>query len=381
MHAFKGLCTMANPISSAFSRLPGSYRAAIIIALAVVAYFAIGTLLSQDEPVNTDIVEDRPPFRVLTQTVDRVNRPLTVDFIGRTEAGATVSVRAETQGRVVATPVADGATVEEGTLLCELDADSRPAQLAEARAAALKADADYDAAVRLYDEGFSSEAALKSALAQRDAARARLSQASQEAAKVRVTAPFDGRVVSIDVEPGDVLTPGSVCASFADLDRIVVVGGVPAREAALLSEGDLATISVQGLNPIPGRVLVVSDVADPRTRAFRVEITADEQRQGLRDGLQARAVIVAGNADAARIPRGALVYSDDGQLGVRVIEEMQGETSGTVGFVSVTMVAEDADGVFVAGLPEQARVIVRGQDYVSAGTVVEVATETGEEAS
>jgi len=42
-----------------------------------------------------------------------------------------------------------------------------------------------------------------------------------------------------------------------------------------------------------------------------------------------------------------------------------------VGFAVVTQIDEDADGIWVTGLPDSTRIIVQGQDFVSVGTEVE----------
>ena len=54
-----------------------------------------------------------------------------------------------------------------------------------------------------------------------------------------------------------------------------------------------------------------------------------------------------------------------GVLGVRVVNQDQ-----IVDFYPVRLLRDEADGVWVTGLPEQADVIVVGQDFVIAGVPV-----------
>jgi len=42
----------------------------------------------------------------------------------------------------------------------------------------------------------------------------------------------------------------------------------------------------------------------------------------------------------------------------------------TVGFTPVELLRDEADGVWVDGLPEQAEVIITGQDFVTTGVAV-----------
>ncbi|MEM9987873.1 MAG: efflux RND transporter periplasmic adaptor subunit [Pseudomonadota bacterium] len=361
---------MRDSTSSPRFKLPVSYTTALIILGCVVTYFAVGTIFGGDSNASSDDeVKTRPPFIVLTQRVSSEVRDVTVTMRGRTEAGRRVTVRAETPGQVAELQAEEGQMVQRGDVLCRLNTDSRAALVEEANAALVKAETDFQATSRLFEEGFAAETALRTVTAARDAARARVTQARQELQNVDIKAPFEGLVAETLVEPGDVLSSGGACAVLADLSRIIVAGGVPAQEAELLTMGDQATIEIEGRAAIPARVSFVSDVADLRTRAFRVElITQNEAR--LSDGLNAQATIVAGNREASLIPRNALVFHDDGRLGVRVIAQQTDESHGEVDFIPVTLITETSDGAYVNGLSQNAQVIIRGQDYVSAGSSV-----------
>ncbi len=56
-------------------------------------------------------------------------------------------------------------------------------------------------------------------------------------------------------------------------------------------------------------------------------------------------------------------------IGVKLVE------NSVVRFVPVALVADDKDGVWVAGLPDEATVITVGQDYVKDGEVVNAVPE------
>lgn len=364
----------------AASSLPSSYISALLILGAVLAYFAIGTLMAGDDAPEDIAAAERAPFRVLVTQVAPEARAVTVQMSGRSEAGRRVIVRAETPGQVLALPVAEGTMVDAGATLCRLDPDSRTAVRAEAEAALVKAQTDYEGAKRLFDEGFSSDAALKSAAAARDGALARVSQARQDLSNILIKAPFAGLVAETLVEPGDVLTTGGGCAVVADLTDIVIAGGLPARQATLLSVGDPAQVKIDGQAPFAAEVTFVSDVADMNTRAFRIELKA-KNASGLSDGLDARATITAGTATAAAIPHNALVFSDNGELGVRTLNIDAEMEKGEVVFIPVTLVGETVGGAFVTGLEGPTHLIIRGQDYVMAGTEVAYTLDTDEKAN
>ena len=73
---------------------------------------------------------------------------------------------------------------------------------------------------------------------------------------------------------------------------------------------------------------------------------------------------------AARVPRSALTFSSQGDLGVRLVN-----AAGKVAFMPVKLVDDRQSDMWVKGLPNNARVIVQGQDFVREGQRV-VAVET-----
>ncbi|WP_370339326.1 efflux RND transporter periplasmic adaptor subunit [Parvularcula marina] len=371
--------------STSRRQLPSSYISAFVILAVVVLYFAIGTIFGGSEQTEAATETERPPFTVLVRNVSGEARAETLTFSGRTEAAQRVYVRAETPGRVARIVNDEGAEVSRGDVLCRLEADSRQATRAEAEAAFAKASADFDAAQTLHAEGFASDTALKQARAARDAAEAALSRASDDLRNISVTAPFDGLVAEMIAEPGDVLSVGAPCAVIANLSRMIMAGGVPARDAARISVGDKAHVRLIDEREFDAEVRFVSDVADPATRTFRVEILA-EDASGIPEGIETRATVTAGTKASTLIPRNALVYSDEGVLGVRTVSpsgesRKDGEETlplGTVRFMPVTIIGEAEGGAYVTGLDETASLIVRGQDYVSDGITVTFAQEASE---
>ena len=68
---------------------------------------------------------------------------------------------------------------------------------------------------------------------------------------------------------------------------------------------------------------------------------------------------------AAKLPASALSLADDGQVGVKTVSP-----KGQVMFTPVRMIEEEARHVWLAGIPEEALVVVTGHAYVSAGQVI-----------
>lgn len=283
---------------------------------------------------------------------------------GRTEADRRVDVRSEVSGRVVSEPIRKGAVVAAGDPLCRLDPGERPAAVAEAEAELRQAEVQFDAARRLNERGFTAETEALTREAQLEAARARLMQARLDMERLEIDAPFAGVLESDTAELGEYLQPGSLCATLIALDPITLVGFAPEAEVDRIAVGDAARARLVTGREVEGEVRFVSRSADEATRTYRVEIEAPNPELAIRDGMTAEIGLELGARPAHFLPQSALTLGDDGRLGVRLIED------GLSAFAPVRTLADEADGVWVEGLPETSEVIVVGQEFAGEGQPV-----------
>lgn len=348
--------------------LSTSAKTALAIAGAVALYFGVRLAMGSKTETAAPASEP-PPFAVLAETIKPQDFRDEVLIRGRTQALRKVEARAETAGIVKSTPVEPGAEVGAGAALCTLRIDARQAGLAEARAALAKATLDHEAAVKLSQEGFRSETAVATSKAALDLARANLEQAELAVAKTTIRAPWAGTFDQRLVEVGDLMNVGDACGVLIQKTPFLVVGAVSERDVAKISQGDKGAAILSTGERVDGVVRFVSKAADPATRTFEVQLEVPNESGAIRDGVTADFNIAADRRAAHFVPRSALTFSDDGQIGLRLVRP-----DDTVAFVAVRLVGEAEDGVFVSGLEGEVRVITRGQEFVAEGQKVAVAT-------
>lgn len=283
---------------------------------------------------------------------------------GRTEANRHVEMKAETTGQVISPPLRRGARVTQGQVLCRLDPGVRAAELSEAEASLAEARVEATAATQLKRKGFTAETTLKSAQARLQAAEARLNKVEWDIKQLSIRAPFDGVLETDTAELGAFLNPGATCANVIDLGRVKVTAFVAEQDVEALSVGQQARVRLVNGLETEGAITFLSRVADNETRTFAVEITLDNADGRLRDGMTAELAIALPAAMAHRIPQTALTLNDEGTLGVRL------DMDGTARFAPVAILGEAPDSVQVGGLPDQANIIVMGQEFVRDGRAV-----------
>ncbi len=117
----------------------------------------------------------------------------------------------------------------------------------------------------------------------------------------------------------------------------------------------------------------VAKSATSATRTYRVEVEMPNADGKIPDGITAEVVLSLNPVPATQIPRSALTISAAGDVGVRVVG-----AGDKVAFVPVHIVEDLQDTMWVSGVADDARVIVRGQDFVREGQVV-AAVDTEQE--
>ncbi|MFN3846475.1 MAG: efflux RND transporter periplasmic adaptor subunit, partial [Paracoccaceae bacterium] len=211
-----------------------------------------------------------------------------------------------------------------------------------------------------------AEATLEAARAGVQSARSALDAIRADIARLTVSAPFEGLLETDTAELGSLLQPGSACATVIQLDPIKLVGFVPEAEVDRVNVGAMAGARLISGREVQGRVTFLSRSADAATRTFRVEVTVPNADLAIRDGQTAEMLIAADGVMAHLLPASSLTLANDGTLGVRLA------VAGVARFAPVTVLRDTLEGMFVTGLPDEATVIIVGQEFVTDGTQIAV---------
>jgi multidrug efflux system membrane fusion protein len=91
----------------------------------------------------------------------------------------------------------------------------------------------------------------------------------------------------------------------------------------------------------------------------------------MREGVTAELFADLPATAAHKIPSSILSLNDEGAFGVR-----QMMPDNTTKFTPVMVVSQEADGMWVTGLPAEVTLVVLGQDFIRDGEKVEPVTET-----
>ena len=315
--------------------------------------------------VEAEAVQAEPLARVRVRKIVAQERISELVLFGRTEAARTVDLRAETMGRVTVVETRKGNRVKKGDVILRLAIDERAARLNEAKALVDQRRIAYEAAQQLSRKHFRSKVKLAEEKAALESAKAGLTSIRVDLARTVIRAPFDGVVDDVSVEIGDYISPGGVIARVIDLDPVLIVGEVAERDVADIILGAPADAHLVSGERAEGTIRYVSKVGTSSTRTFRVEVAVDNPHAALVEGLTAELRLPVGKVLAHRISPAVLTLSDQGIIGVKVVNN-----ENTVEFKPVELVADTSDGIWLGGLPEHLTLITVGQEFVRQGQKV-----------
>jgi HlyD family secretion protein len=193
--------------------------------------------------------------------------------------------------------------------LAEAEAGARPEELREAEAAAANASSQMQAARAALDLALAGprKETIASARARVEQARGTLGTAQASWEQTRIWSPADARVILRNVEPGELVTPGLPIIRVAMLRRVWLRVYVPEPQVGLVKLGQRAEVTVDAYpgKRYPGRVTEIAQepeftpknvqTKEERVKlVFGVKVEVENQRQELKPGMPADAVIYVG---------------------------------------------------------------------------------------
>ena len=313
--------------------------------------------------------QDDMVVRVRTSRASEQSRTLTLR--GRTRTRHAVTVRAETSGRVDNRPIDIGARVSAGDVLCQVEINDRELRVREAGDAVELATLEYEGMKTLRDQGLQQEIAVARAKARLSSARRQLLASELELRNTAVVAPFAGFVEETHAEVGDYLQMGSPCATVLDLDPIYVEAAVTEQQYPQLRAGAEVDVTMATGATARGSLTFIGKQSADESRTYPIEVTVPNPDFAISSGLSAEIMVALSAQPAHKISMSYVVLDANGEMGVRTVDDDQ-----RVRFYRIDVVREDAEGLWVSGLPTEVTLITVGQEFVSPGQQVKVQRDT-----
>ncbi|HLR16965.1 MAG TPA: efflux RND transporter periplasmic adaptor subunit [Alcanivoracaceae bacterium] len=236
-----------------------------------------------------------------TAEVQRSTLGSSTRYDGHIEAINNTMMAAQVAGVVKNIYVQAGATVKAGDKLLEIEASQalQQQQAAQAQVDATRAQLnaltnELQRQRELHKQNYLSQGAIERTEAQYKATQAQLKAQQAQVAAARtqtgffiIRAPYNGIVIDVPANPGDMAMPGTPLLSLFDPNALRVTTSVPATSVPTALHKDQVRIflgeealNIASVQPLP--------TADPFTHSVRVRIQLDADNPPLFPGQQVK---------------------------------------------------------------------------------------------
>jgi len=233
------------------------------------------------------------------------------------------------------------------------------------------ADVQYQSAQESYElviEG-AAEEDIKSVEAQVRQTKAALDMAKYQLKNTQITAPISGKVTSITVSSGEMVSPSVPLLSIIDVSRIFVKVGISEKDISKIKEGQTVHLEIDAFpeEKFQGEVVSKGVAVDQMSKTLEVKIEILQPEVDIPVGVFARGdILVKTNQDALIIPSSALTRKKDG-IYVYVIEEgIARQKEVVLGIIQNERVE------ILKGLSEKEEIVVLGNQELQDGLKVDV---------
>ena len=372
---------------------------------------------NQNSNINDDIVINNNSLKVESQIIYAEEIQDSIILQGQTIHNRAIDVKSETTGNIINKNYKRGKIVNADELLVKISIEDREELLNSSIKELEKInkeilinekkrdnsnlrtkeqiklyEIEYESAKQLIDKGLSSKSKLSLASFNLINTKSNLidielnyqsqvanleSQLANIKSKIKnikidienteISSPFTGVINNSYVEIGNYVQPGNVLFSVVDLNPIKIQGYLSESDINKVKIGTKATVNNSNLIEKIGEITFISPTAETSTRTFEITIEANNDDLLFKSGITASIAIKGSTIQAHKIPPSILTLQDDGSVGIKAIDE-----NNKVVFYPIKKEIDTIDGMWVSGLPNELRIIITGQEYITVGQIVEI---------
>ena len=400
-----------------------------IIFLSVAGWFLSGQISISGENIqnelnnqnidenNNIIIEKNNSLKVESKVIYAEEIVPSITLQGQTVYNRTINVKSETTGNIIKKNYKRGKIVTSNELLVEISIEDRQELLnsytkdlerinkeilineQKKDNSILKTkeqiklfEIEYQSAKQLIDKGLSSKSKLSLASFNLANAKSNLrdielnyqsqfanleSQIANIKSKIKkitididntkISSPFEGIINDSYVELGDYVRPGDVLFSLVDLNPIKIQGYLSETDVNNIKIGTQAAVRTSNSITKTGKITFISPTAETATRTFEITVEANNDDLLFKSGITASIKIKGSSIKAHKISPSILTLLDDGTVGIKAIDE-----NNKVVFYPIKKEIDTIDGMWVSGLPDEVKLIITGQEYITVGQTVEI---------
>ena len=137
-----------------------------------------------------------------------------------------------------------------------------------------------------------------------------------------ITAPVEGTVSGVTLNPGEMAGPGAPVAAINKLDTMEVQVTLTEKDINRVAVGQEVEVLVSAVSPepLPGEIHSISPVADPRSKTYLLKVLLPNEEGLLKAGMSAVVHITVEKEEGTVIIPVDSLLTQDGEQVVFVVE-------------------------------------------------------------
>lgn len=290
-----------------------------------------------------------------------------------------VNVTTELSGIVQKIYFKPGDSVQQGTILTQLNIDADVSKLNSLKAAADLADTTFKRDKAQYAVQAISKAALDADAADLKTKQAQVAEQLAIIAKKTIRAPFTGRLGISAINPGQYLNAGDKIVTLQELNPIYMDFYVPQQALPKLKIAQAVDVTIDAFpgKIFSGKITTIEPIVDSNTRNVEIEATVLNLRNELLPGMFARVRVRTGTPQRfLTLPQTAITFNSYGDI-VYIVRKSGKDKKGkpllsvTQSFVTTGETRGDQI-MILKGLHEGDTVVTSGQLKLKNGTTIAI---------
>ncbi|MEH6727104.1 MAG: efflux RND transporter periplasmic adaptor subunit, partial [Hyphomicrobiales bacterium] len=291
------------------------------LVVGIVAWMGSGFIIPSENAAPVVSREELKPVTVAVKTSIAETVTQFYQAEGQALPDRDTILRTETAGDIAEVLVTKGQDVSVGDVIARIDPTGNIANASRAGEELARAQREFDNAQLLLERGVSTADRVAQARATLAAAQAEVTAVSEAAEALTITAPFSGRIETLDLDEGEYVSAGTEVGRLVDITPLTVAIQVPQQSLNRLSLGQKATVQFITGEERTGSVTFVGTSAASETRTFLAEIQVENVDGAIPAGISAEVVIPTGETTAHFLSPSIVSLDSQGALGVKTVND------------------------------------------------------------
>ena len=267
-----------------------------------------------------DMQEEKLRIPVMVDVINTQEYEIIVTGIGKIDSRQRAVIIFESQGQLEKIYKNVGDEISKGDVIAEINSTTYNSAFQLAEASFKKAESDLEDARTLLNKNAISDDEFNQLHLSFISTKSNYTQAMERYAKCSLTAPFDGTIVDMNLNPGEYIAPIQTVlppVTLADMDNLIIEVSISEKDISKIQVGQDVLVHVKAFEGIPfdGKVSLVGLMASQGSNSFKVEISLMNIDRQLKLGMIVNVSITVKRLNEALvIPRKYILEDSNGNF-------------------------------------------------------------------